>query len=74
LNTLIKLSNFKGKILIETDPTRLRPIDADLQIPNCEKFINHTGWKPEIKFEKTMEDLLGYWRKRIASGTQFLTR
>jgi len=74
LNTLIKLSNFRGKILIETDPTRLRPIDADLQIPNCEKFINHTGWKPEIKFEKTMEDLLFYWRKRISSGTQFLTR
>lgn len=74
MKTLIKLSNFKGKILIETDPMRLRPIDADLQIPNCDKFINHTGWKPEIKFEKTMEDLLVYWRKRIASGTQFLTR
>jgi GDPmannose 4,6-dehydratase len=74
LNTLINLSNYKGKISIETDPSRLRPIDADLQIPNCEKFIHHTGWKPEIKFEQTMGDLLNFWRNRIASGTKFLVR
>jgi len=26
----------------------LRPIDADLQVPNIAKFQTHTGWKPEI--------------------------
>ena len=30
-----------------------------------QKFKNHTGWKPQIKFEKTMLDLLDYWRKKL---------
>ncbi len=70
----ISLSPMKDKITVETDPDRLRPIDADLQVPNTAKFEKHTGWKAEISFEKTMQDLLDYWRERVASGTQFLTR
>lgn len=74
LNYLISISTMKGKIKIETDPERLRPIDADLQVPNTAKFENHTGWKPEIKFEQIMQDLLDYWRDRVAKGERFLTR
>ena len=32
------------------------------------KFYNATGWKPKIKFEKTMKDLLDYWRKKVKSS------
>ena len=74
LNTLISYSAMKDKIKVETDPERLRPIDADLQIPDCRKFKVHTGWEPEIPFDKTMHDLLDYWRARINKGEQFLTR
>lgn len=74
LNTLISYSTIKNKIKIEVDPERLRPIDADLQIPDCKKFKQITGWEPEISFEKTMHDLLDYWRCRINTGHQFLTR
>jgi len=74
LNYLISLSPKKNVITIETDPERLRPIDADLQIPDVNKFCNHTGWKPEISFEQTMQDLLNYWRDRIEKGQKFLTR
>lgn len=70
---LISLSTRKD-ITVETDPERLRPIDADLQVPDTSKFEAHTGWKPEITFETTMQDLLDYWRERVAAGTQFLTR
>ena len=35
---------------IEVDKDRLRPIDADLQVPDISKFTNHTGWKPRISF------------------------
>jgi len=73
LNTLISMSTEKN-IKVETDPERLRPIDADLQVPDCRKFKNHTGWEPEIPFEKTMGDLLDYWRDRIKHGHEFLTR
>ena len=45
----------------------MRPIDADLQIPDVSKFKKHTGWKPKIKFEQTMLDLLNYWRDRVSS-------
>ena len=74
LNTLISMSTMKDQIKVETDPERLRPIDADLQIPDCRKFKAHTGWEPEISFEQTMGDLLNYWRDRVKSGTEFLTR
>lgn len=74
LNTLISMSTHKDVIRVEVDPERLRPIDADLQIPDCSKFKKHTGWEPEIPYEKTMLDLLDYWRNRIQRGEKFLTR
>jgi len=75
LNTLLSMSPMESKIAIEIDPTRLRPIDADLQIPDTGKFCRHTGWTPEIPFEKTMEDLLNYWRQRVSTvGHRFLSR
>lgn len=74
LNTLISYSTMNNQIKVETDPERLRPIDADLQIPDCRKFKAHTGWEPTIPFEKTMRDLLDYWRTRVGKGEQFLTR
>ena len=74
LQTLINMSTAKDKIKVEIDPERLRPIDADLQIPDCRKFKAHTGWEPQIPFEQTMEDLLNYWRKRLERGENFLTR
>lgn len=64
LNTLIKLSTCAADIRVETDPERLRPIDADLQVPNTSKFKQHTGWEPVFTYEQTMGDLLDYWRKR----------
>lgn len=61
-------------IEVITDPARLRPIDADLQIPDTKKFKAHTGWEPKYSFEETMADLLNYWRNRVKSGKNFLSR
>lgn len=74
LNTLLSYSTRKDEIEIVTDPERLRPIDADLQVPDCTKFKEHTGWEPEIRFETTMHDLLDYWRDRVKRGEVFLRR
>ena len=73
LNTLLSMSTVKN-IRVETDPERLRPIDADLQVPNTAKFKAATGWEPTIPFETTMRDLLEYWRTQVGSGQAFLTR
>ena len=61
LERLLKLSTRKD-IKVEVDPKRLRPSDVTLQIPCIDKFVKETGWQPEIKFDKTLEDTLDYWR------------
>jgi GDPmannose 4,6-dehydratase len=73
LRHLLSLSTRKD-VKVEPDPSRLRPIDADLQVPDTSKFTKHTGWKPEIPFEQTMRDLLDYWRQQVRTGEVFLTR
>ena len=74
LDTLISLSPQKNKIKVEVEKKRLRPIDADLQIPNLKKFKDLTGWEPKISFEKTMTDLLDYWREEIKNKENHLIR
>lgn len=73
LNYLISISTRKD-IRVETEEGRIRPLDADLQVPDTTKFRRHTGWEPQIPFEKTMQDLLDYWREKIQAGRMFLTR
>ncbi len=73
LDTLLSYSSWRPFIKVETDPERLRPIDADLQVPDTSKFRVHTGWRPEISFNRTMLDLLNYWRERVKTEN-FLTR
>lgn len=64
LDALLSFST-ASDVVVEVDPARLRPLDADLQIPNVSKFVEATGWAPEIPFEVTMRDLLDYWRDRL---------
>lgn len=73
LDYLISLSHVTN-ISVETDPERLRPIDADLQVPDTTKFQNHTGWQPQISFANTMQDLLDYWREKIKMKMPALVR
>ncbi|MBI4130375.1 GDP-mannose 4,6-dehydratase [Candidatus Roizmanbacteria bacterium] len=63
LHMLIKMS--KKQITVAQDEKRMRPSDVELLLGDSTKFRNKTGWKPEIPFEKTLEDLLQYWRERV---------
>ena len=72
LDFLLSLSKEK-KIKVVEDKKRLRPIDADLQVPDTSKFYNHIKWKPKFTFEKTMLDLLNYWRQKV-KNSNFLDR
>ena len=74
LDYLISISTSKDQIIVETEEIRLRILDADLQVPDISKFKKHTGWEPQIPFEKTMLDMLDYWREQVSSGRVFLTR
>ncbi|MDD2402027.1 MAG: GDP-mannose 4,6-dehydratase [Clostridia bacterium] len=63
LEILLNLTTVK--ITLQQDPTRLRPSDVPILHGDANKFKNKTGWKAEIPFEKTVEDLLNYWRLKI---------
>ncbi|KKP70326.1 GDP-mannose 4,6-dehydratase [candidate division CPR3 bacterium GWF2_35_18] len=63
LKMLIDMS--KVKIEVKQDPKRMRPSDVEVLLGDYSKFNKATGWKPEIPFTKTMEDLLNYWREKV---------
>ena len=58
------LARTKVKIQVRQDPARLRPSDVPILLGDNSKFVNPTGWQPTIPFEKTLEDMLEYWRSR----------
>lgn len=63
---LDKLLSFSTiKIEVKQDPARMRPSDVMILWGDNSKFVKQTGWKPEIPFEKTMKDLLDFWRERV---------
>jgi len=63
----------KSDIPVIEDQSRMRPLDANFQIPDYSKFTAHTGWMPEYTFEQTMDDLLDYWREEVKTR-RFLQR
>ncbi|HEY0781217.1 MAG TPA: GDP-mannose 4,6-dehydratase [Thermoanaerobaculia bacterium] len=63
LDRLLALST--AKVKIETDPARLRPSDVEILIGDSSRFRADTGWEPRIPFEKTLGDLLAYWRDTL---------
>lgn len=65
LNKLISFSKYNGEIKIEVDSKLIRPADVTLQVPDISKFVNETGWKSTIPFDKTLQDILDYYRENI---------
>lgn len=64
LDLLLSFSEVKN-IEIKQDPERMRPSDVPVLLGDCSKFKKETGWEPQIPFEKTLEDTLNYWRKKL---------
>jgi len=50
------------KVRIETDAALMRPIDTPIVLGDATRLREATGWRPEISFEQTLDDLLNYWR------------
>jgi len=62
LDMLLGMSN--EKIEVKQDADRLRPSDVPLLLGSADKFKVITDWQPVVPFEKTMTDLLNYWREK----------
>lgn len=63
LDILLSFSDID--ITVQQDPDRMRPSDIEILLADNTKVRELTGWEPEIPLEKTLEDLLNYWRERV---------
>jgi GDP-4-dehydro-6-deoxy-D-mannose reductase len=63
LDILLSFSDLD--IEVRQDPSRMRPSDVEVLLADTTRFHDLTGWEPEIPLEKTLEDLLDYWRERV---------
>lgn len=48
---------------VELDPTKLRPSDTPALVGDTTRLKRETGWEPKYPFERTLDDLLEYWRE-----------
>jgi GDP-4-dehydro-6-deoxy-D-mannose reductase len=64
LDALVGRSHRTIDIVI--DPSRLRPGDRPVIAGDRSRISAETGWTPEIPIERTLDDLLNYWRQETA--------
>jgi len=50
---------------IITDPKLLRPTDEQVIVGDVTKLKRDTGWSQKIPMERTVADMLEYWRKAL---------
>lgn len=60
LGKLVEISGIR--VDVRTDKGRLRPSDVPLLEGDNSAFRRDTGWEPVIPMEKTLADLLDFWR------------
>jgi GDP-4-dehydro-6-deoxy-D-mannose reductase len=63
LDRLLEMATLR--IRIEVDSARLRPSDTPVLLGDPSRLQDETGWHPEIPIERTLADLLEYWREDI---------
>lgn len=54
-------------VTVEQDPGRMRPSDNPVVLGDRSRIRSETGWAPRIPMEQTLDDLLAYWRTRVAA-------
>jgi GDP-4-dehydro-6-deoxy-D-mannose reductase len=55
-------------VTMETDPVRLRPGEVSTVVGDSTKIRRETRWSPQIPLEKTIQDLLDFWRVSVQRG------
>lgn len=62
------LSFSTSEIEVQTDSRKLRKVDIPLLAGNSQKIKKELGWEPKISLERSLKDLLEYWRKKKRPG------
>ena len=49
-------------IEVVVDPARFHPVDVPVLVGSADKLRRATGWTPEVPLDRTLDDLLDWWR------------
>jgi len=53
-------------VTVKIDPARYRPNDNPILLGDPSRLHDELGWTPEIPVERTVDDLLEYWRGKTS--------
>jgi GDP-4-dehydro-6-deoxy-D-mannose reductase len=56
------IARARVRVSVEPDPALMRPSDTPLVVGDAGRLRTATGWQPQVPFERTLDDLLNYWR------------
>jgi GDP-4-dehydro-6-deoxy-D-mannose reductase len=62
-------AHVKVAFSLKQDPVLMRSCDEPAIAGDITKFRSCSGWAPEIELERTLLDMLDWWRDRLASGS-----
>jgi GDP-4-dehydro-6-deoxy-D-mannose reductase len=63
LTTLLSMS--RVPIEVRQDPDRMRPSDTPEVVCDATRLRECTGWRTTIPFERSLRDVLDYWREEV---------
>ena len=52
---------------IRVDAARLQAEDVPIQVGSAAKLFDRTGWQPRITLQRSLKDLLEYWRQQVGA-------
>jgi GDP-4-dehydro-6-deoxy-D-mannose reductase len=64
LDALVGLARIR--ITVEIDQSRFRPLDNPVILGDPSRVADETGWTAELPIERTLRDLLDYWRGEVS--------
>jgi GDP-4-dehydro-6-deoxy-D-mannose reductase len=65
LDRLLRLAEIDVEVAVDRD--RLRAADIPRLVGDPSRFSSATGWRPEIGLDRTLGDLLDWWRQHLRS-------
>ena len=58
-------SRARVAVRVRTDPARLRPNDVPVLVGDSTRIRDEIGWEPVIPLDRTLDDVLEYWRSEL---------
>ena len=59
------LARARARIRVRIDPARLRPNDVPVLVGDSTRIREEIGWKPIIPLDRTLDDVVEYWRTEV---------